>query len=301
MPNAADRIKAQNLIMLRRAARAKLDGRKKGARRLKRPPALLYPLSIERKYKKTLAFVVDEMRRLVSLRVVPELGQLVADAQAARPTADHARVDDYGDAVAKLMSLVRSGFFGVYSDERLKAMATEIANAVAVNNKVQVGKVFKSVLGVDIFQAEPWLTPELMAFVTQNVALIKSLSTTYFDRIEGLVFDGARRGLRWQEIRDNLEAATPASRARAELIARDQVGKFNGQLAMLRQTQAGVSRYRWRGALDARERPEHRAREGEVFAWDTPPSDGHPGEPIQCRCWAEPVLEDVVDGLVDEA
>jgi len=46
----------------------------------------------------------------------------------------------------------------------------------------------------------------------------------------------------------------------------------------------------WRGILDARERPEHVAREGKEFSWKNPPDDGHPGEPINCRCTAEPVL-----------
>jgi uncharacterized protein with gpF-like domain len=40
---------------------------------------------------------------------------------------------------------------------------------------------------------------------------------------------------------------------------------------------------------------------GEEFQWDDPPAeddtDGHPGDPINCRCWAEPNLAAVLDEL----
>ncbi len=45
--------------------------------------------------------------------------------------------------------------------------------------------------------------------------------------------------------------------------------------------------YKWRTQKDNRVRKEHMEREGKVFNWDTPPFDGHPGEPYNCRCWAE--------------
>lgn len=291
--SAANKIRRASLVELRRAARAKVGG---GKRRLPRAPRLVWPGALERKYRKAMAKLVEAMAHLVERRLEVAYPQVVTSAQAARPTADHARADAYGDEIGKLMSLVRTGFFGEYTDAKLAELAAEIARAVATDNKRQLGGVFKSVLGVDVFQAEPWLNAEVGAFVTQNVGLIRSLSTSYFDRIERLVYDGARRGVSWQDLKADLRDATPATRARAELIARDQVGKFNGQLAELRQTQAGVDKYRWRTSLDERVRNSHAAREGKVFAWSDPPEDGHPGEPIQCRCYAEPVLEDLADG-----
>lgn len=90
---------------------------------------------------------------------------------------------------------------------------------------------------------------------------------------------------------------------RARLIARDQVGKFHGKLDEQRQQGAGITHYRWRTVRDERVRggpkyrdavPSHAHREGKIFAWANPPhedkTDGHPGRPIQCRCYPEPVL-----------
>jgi hypothetical protein len=53
-----------------------------------------------------------------------------------------------------------------------------------------------------------------------------------------------------------------------------------------------TSFYVWRSTGDSRVRHSHAARHGEVFAWDEPPSGGHPGTEHNCRCWAEPYYGD---------
>ena len=68
-------------------------------------------------------------------------------------------------------------------------------------------------------------------------------------------------------------------------------------MTQARQMKLGIERYRWRTAGDTRVRTEHAMREGQIFSWDRPPPDGHPGQPINCRCYAEPVIEDVLKGL----
>ncbi len=50
-------------------------------------------------------------------------------------------------------------------------------------------------------------------------------------------------------------------------------------------------------AGDERVRPSHEALDGTRQRWDDPPAEGHPGEPINCRCIAEPVLGPLFDDL----
>lgn len=85
---------------------------------------------------------------------------------------------------------------------------------------------------------------------------------------------------------------TGIAQGRAALIARDQLGTLNGELTKRRHTAAGIARYRWQTARDERVRPAHRDVQGKVFLWEAPPDIGHPGEPINCRCIAIPVLDD---------
>ena len=53
----------------------------------------------------------------------------------------------------------------------------------------------------------------------------------------------------------------------------------------------GIEEYRWRTSKDERVRATHAANEGKVFRWDTPPAEtGHPGNDVQCRCDARPII-----------
>jgi SPP1 gp7 family putative phage head morphogenesis protein len=85
----------------------------------------------------------------------------------------------------------------------------------------------------------------------------------------------------------------------ARLIARDQVGKLYGQINQARQTALGIDEFEWATVGDERVRDEHEALNGRRFRWDDPPAEGIPGEPIQCRCSAQPVLDNLLD-LLDE-
>jgi SPP1 gp7 family putative phage head morphogenesis protein len=99
-----------------------------------------------------------------------------------------------------------------------------------------------------------------------------------------------------------------ASRAKAALIARDQIRKFNGDLSRVRQQHAGIESYSWDTAHDERvrgnprgiypnARPSHWAQQGKVYSWSSSgaPGLGHPGEPIQCRCLPKPVFDEPED------
>lgn len=46
--------------------------------------------------------------------------------------------------------------------------------------------------------------------------------------------------------------------------------------------------YIWHTQGDGKVRPSHAANNGKIFAWANPPVTRHPGEEINCRCWAEP-------------
>ena len=98
-----------------------------------------------------------------------------------------------------------------------------------------------------------------------------------------------------EEIAGELEDSYGVSARRAALIARDQIGKLNGEIARERQTELGIRRYKWRSSSDERVRPEHADRDGQIFEWSDPPPDGHPGQPVQCRCWAEPLIDDLLN------
>lgn len=127
--------------------------------------------------------------------------------------------------------------------------------------------------------------------VRVNVALINTINTDMKARLEEIIREGFtnQRNQKW--LTDQIAAALDITKKRARRIARDQIHKLNAQLTEFRNRQLGVERYIWRTRLDERVRKLHADREGHTFRWDSPPSDGHPGYPILCRCSALAILD----------
>lgn len=90
------------------------------------------------------------------------------------------------------------------------------------------------------------------AAVEENVALIRSLSSDYFDNIQRQVMDSILRGDSVTTLTRNLQAVTGATYRRAALIARDQTLRVTSDINRKRQTSSGISRFRWSDSKDAR-------------------------------------------------
>ncbi|CAM5194766.1 Phage putative head morphogenesis protein, SPP1 gp7 family OS=Bosea thiooxidans OX=53254 GN=SAMN05660750_03337 PE=4 SV=1 [Bosea thiooxidans] len=171
-------------------------------------------------------------------------------------------------------------------------------------NRRKWNEAVRSAIGIDlgaVLQAEG-IGGTIDAAVLRNVSLVRGLSQDVAKRLSAKLLDGLTRGLNNREIEKIITTEFGIARRRAKLIARDQAGSFNGDLNRIRQTAMGVTEYVWSTSLDERvrgnpegkypnARPSHWAREGKTFRWDKPPSDGHPGQPINCRCTARAVIE----------
>lgn len=51
-----------------------------------------------------------------------------------------------------------------------------------------------------------------------------------------------------------------------------------------------TAQYVWRTQQDDKVRASHRANDGRVFSWSSPPPTGHPGQEFNCRCQAIPYI-----------
>lgn len=58
-----------------------------------------------------------------------------------------------------------------------------------------------------------------------------------------------------------------------------------------------TSHYIWRSRGDRRVRQTHQDNNGRIFAWDNPPTTGHPGDAPGCRCVAEPYTPPVNESI----
>ena len=243
-----------------------------------RPLRALYPRALEREYLRWLLPLLRAAHRVFAERLLPEV---------------HRFGDDYDTEMARIFGDIRVEYERVVTETRLTDAAWIATKHVSCLNRLSLSREFRPLLGADVLSYEPWLQPLAQGFVRDNVALIRTLHTKHFDGLERRALEtfrtghGQRSGALSKEIREQYQA----SQKRAKLIARDQIGNLNSAMTRQRQKALGVTHYIWRTWQDGRVRSRHREREGEVFSWDEPPQDGHPGEPIHCRCTADPVIE----------
>jgi len=249
---------------------------------------MLHPIWIERKYARALVRLARVIEVEIRSKLFPELPEL----QRLRGIVLDAGVDAWSDRLSQIIDSVNTGLDGSFEtgEETVRRMANETAKW----NGAQWQKSIRSALGVQVISANSWLQPELDQCVKRNSELITSLRGKAIPEIADLAMDGIKTGRRVEAIQDAIIVKFNATKSRAELIARDQVSKLNGDLTRLRQTEIGLSRYTWRTSLDERVRASHRANEGQVFSWNAPPSGtGHPEQDFQCRCTAEPIFSDL--------
>jgi SPP1 gp7 family putative phage head morphogenesis protein len=109
-------------------------------------------------------------------------------------------------------------------------------------------------------------------------------------QVQGVIVEALERGQSIQQAQMKLRETVNVSKKRATLIVRNEIATASATAVQATQTDLGIEEYIWVTAHDDRVRPEHKARDGKTFRWDTPPKDGHPGQPIQCRCVAVAVI-----------
>lgn len=309
----------------------------KHPRRRKRLPRQVIPRAIERAYAASMKSMLNYARELTLTRLRPELERLVLAlaiergdsnyyqrAGLAGPGSDsgfrrepqnappfipeNIRADANTRRVSEILKAVGDDWNQAFPRERLEAVTDRFGRRISDHQKTELHKQLQAAAGVDVFAAEPNLLPRFEAFTSENVGLITTLPQRALAETEQRVLSGLREGRRTEDLAAEINERFDVGEARAEVIARDQTMKLYGELNQVRQEELGVDGYIWRTSLDERVRgnpsgrypnadPSHWDREGVKFSWDDPPEDGHPGFPIQCRCWAEPNLEEVLSGL----
>lgn len=152
------------------------------------------------------------------------------------------------------------------------------------------------------------------AAIIENTRLIRSIPEKYFSDVANAITNNF---LGLNQVGDvtlsqRLQDIGGISKNRARFIARDQTAKVTSSLTRARHQAAGINTYKWRNSQDRRvvgnpsglyPKPtrghgDHWVREGKVFSYDRPPSDGNPGMAFNCRCTAEPVLDLDSDKIV---
>lgn len=260
------------------------------------------PASAEREYVRT----VDAYMRILKEELERELPKLkdVYKRERDAEIKTGIRNDGVTDlmlAVASVFNAVKNGIIARTAGFGLRRRLETLAH---LNRKLTVKewkRAIKATLGIDIredYYLGDFYVEQLERWVMENVGLIKSIPEDTLDRMREIVYDGFTNGETTTRMVKEIQRAYGMSRRRAELIARDQTAKLNGQIQRAQQLDAGITEYVWSTAGDERVREGHRALEGKRFSWYDPPVVDertgrrcHPEQDYQCRCIGRPVFD----------
>lgn len=265
-------------------------------RRLRKP---LPPSAVALAYASALQGMLAHARELVHERLLARLPEFAERVAPIKTDAMHP-----GKRVNKILDQVSDAFFRRWNLPRMEALAVKFTTRTERFAKDQLESQIQSALGVSLPAAvDRGIRKSVDAAVSRNVSLIKSIPQTYFEQVEKITVAGLAGGRRHEAIAKDLEERFGVAESSARLVARDQTLTAMAEVNRIRQENMGVTRYIWRSVQDERVRNAHDEFDGNTYSWDDPPGDGspqegtHPGTAINCRCYADPILDDL---LVDE-
>lgn len=237
---------------------------------------------MEIRYERALLRIVRSISSAINATLRPYLSGAREDAEIDTGLLGH----DFGTLRIRVARMVREG--------EISPIVDQFGREIVTWNSREMRRI----LTLDLTRESAATQAALVEIRAANVALIQSIAERHLTDVFQVVTEGVIAGTRVEALARQIEERHDVSASRARLIARDQTLKANASLTEIRHSEAGITHYVWSSSRDERVREMHAALDGFVFAWADPPitnEDGdtnHPGEDINCRCVAIPVLDD---------
>ncbi len=248
-------------------------------------------MSLEREYARELVKYTRKVRDICLENVPYMVDQVMLNS---------IRADDWTEETTENVES------DIEEDTAIMAVIVAMFNKVKRFAQAQQEKVFRSMFGGTMKRIEPRKYEMIkQIWVNQNLSLIKSIDSRTMEAIRYTlsrnVIRTVDREMVVSELKESIMHMADVNEKRAALIACDQVGKLNSQLAQYEQVNQGVESYIWQTMEDSRVRAAHEKRNQKPFRWDDPPDDGHPGWAYRCRCTAIPQYDTDKIGLQPKA
>jgi SPP1 gp7 family putative phage head morphogenesis protein len=253
---------------------------------------LNYNAATQDKYVKALTSLVKQMtaQTLREVRAWADSAGLDGVAMDADP-ASQARI---------LTNKLKAKFDSLFG-RKAKTLADRMVANAAGNSKTNLHTSLKTLSGglslkTDLLTSD--LKTVLTATVAENVSLIKSIPTDYFNQIQGDIFRAITTGQGVADIVPALEEYEGVTLRRARNIALDQTRKAYNNINKHRMEAVGIKQFQWvHSGGGQKPRELHVEMDGNIYSFDDLPvidertgERGIPGQAINCRCTMVPVV-----------
>jgi SPP1 gp7 family putative phage head morphogenesis protein len=246
------------------------------ASRPRRVPQAQPPTIIEADYAAELVAFAQEWRAAAE--------QLIADLPRLYRTDD---VRTTRRRTARVRGAVES------TVARVPVIAERSARRVVEHSKRQVARQTKAALGIEI-PAPINAEPRVRAFIAENVALVQKLGNATADTMEATLARAFAEGWSDTEVAEELTKRFGMAERHARFIARDQITRLYSQVTRMQHHDLGVAVFRWMTRRDRHVRHSHKVKHGRLFPYKGSRAPSFfPGDEIGCRCWEEPVFEEI--------
>lgn len=258
-------------------------------------------LSLQIWYRKELLKMVREMSDKTEKELLkawkgalPKM-RLEAEQAAGEPMANDSMngiAYDSSPAVelTKVIKRLRN-----YFNSHFQELGEKVSKKFAKRAKNGADVSLKAILKEEGFTVDFRMTRQLndilQATVAENVNLIKSIHTMYFDQVQTVIMQAVKNGRDMEYIRKELTERFGVSERKAKIIARDQTNKAMQTISRARALETGITKARWvhiPGAKTSRE--THKHFDGKPFDLNKGMYDKDvnkwvmPGELINCNC-----------------
>jgi SPP1 gp7 family putative phage head morphogenesis protein len=266
-----------------------------------------YPYGIEKKYSRQLQFffkpLTDYVENFINQNMEPLLRGDSKDLHLDAIPGDTFRNMIYN--LENWLSVYMPDISELPEDKNnnviLAALGKTADEAMEFGNK-EFSKMLDKGIHVNLPTSASWWNNMKNSWAQDNYTLITSNAKKYVSKINTLTEQAIVNGMSPKKLKDEIYKATEGlTQKHCKLIARDQMGKLNGQITQAQMQEIGLDYYVWSTAFDDRVRDSHAAMEGLLCRWDDAsvcsydggktwvdrPANAvqlHPGQDIQCRC-----------------
>lgn len=192
--------------------------------------------------------------------------------------------------LTKVIKRLRN-YFNTHFQEMEEKVSKKFASLAEKGAAVSLKSILKEEGFTVDFRMTRQLNDILQATVAENVNLIKSIHTMYFDQVQTVIMQAVKNGRDMEYIRKELTERFGVSERKAKIIARDQTNKAMQTISRARALETGITQARWvhiPGAKTSRE--THKHFDGKPFDLNKGMYDKDvnkwvmPGELINCNC-----------------